>query len=150
MITTGDDLDQWDRRMLDLASHVANWSKDPNTKVGAVIMQPDHRVASMGYNGFPRGVGDDEDRWSDRQTKERFVCHAERNALDNADQSLRGCTVYVTLQPCADCTKSMIQRGILRLVTAVDTSREKYYNDFKDHSLPMLTEAGVEVLEVHA
>lgn len=134
--------------MLQLAQHVAGWSKDPSTKVGAVIMQPDRRVVSLGYNGFPRGVHDHDARYADRETKLRFVCHAERNALDNADLSLRNCSLYVTFQPCADCTKSMIQKGITRLVTVVDPTRVNYYNDFVNHSLPMLQEAGVEVVQV--
>lgn len=143
-----DELNKWDHRMLALAEHVAQWSKDPRTKVGAVITQPDRRVVSMGYNGFPRGVRDDDDRYADREVKLRFVCHAERNALDNADVSVRGCDLYVTLQPCADCTKSMIQKGIKRLVAKIDTNREVYYREFLDHSLKMLEEAGTEVVLV--
>lgn len=141
-------LDKWDLRMLELAEHVATWSKDPSTQVGAVIAQPDNRVASMGYNGFPRGVKDTPERYADRDVKMRFVCHAERNALDNAELSVRDCTMYVTLQPCADCTKSMIQRGISRVVTKVNLERGQYYRDFVDHSLAMLEEAGVEVMQV--
>jgi dCMP deaminase len=148
MITKREDLSKWDLRMLELAEHVAGWSKDPSTRVGAVIAQPDRRVSSLGYNGFPRGVWDDDARYADRDTKMRFVCHAERNALDNAEISLRGCTMYVTLQPCADCTKSMIQRGISRVVTKVNLEREQYYRDFVDHSVSMMEEAGVEVMQV--
>ena len=138
----------WDKRMLDLASHVSSWSKDPNTKVGAVITYPDNRIVSMGYNGFPRGVKDLEERYKNRETKLKFVCHAERNALDNAEASVAGCNMYVTLQPCCDCTKSIIQKGIKRLVTRVDTTREQYYKEFTDYSLVMLREAGVRVLQV--
>jgi dCMP deaminase len=148
MIYDRSQLDKWDLRMLELAEHVATWSKDPSTRVGTVIAQPDRRVASMGYNGFPRGVDDLPERYADRDVKMRFVCHAERNALDNAELSVRGCTMYVTLQPCADCTKSMIQRGIKRVVTKVNLNREQYYKDFVDHSLSMLEEAGVEVMQV--
>lgn len=74
----------WDIRFLELASHVSTWSKDPNTKVGAVIANENRQVLSLGYNGFPRGVEDKKSRYEDRATKLLFVAHAERNALDNA------------------------------------------------------------------
>ena len=98
---TIDQLSKWDARFLELAVHISNWSKDPSTKVGSVIVSPDRRVLSMGYNGFPRGVVDTVERLEDRETKLRYVSHAERNALDNVDQDLRGCILYCTLQPCS-------------------------------------------------
>ena len=107
----------WDRRFLDLAEHIAQWSKDPRTKVGAVIVDEKKRVVSVGYNGFPRGVDDIPDRYEDRETKHLFVAHAERNALDNAPLMVDGCTLYVPLLPCNECAKSIIQKGITRVVT---------------------------------
>ena len=107
----------WDRRFLDLAEHIAQWSKDPRTKVGAVIVDEKKRVVSVGYNGFPRGVDDTPDRYEDRPTKHLFVAHAERNALDNAPLMVDGCTLYVPLLPCNECAKSIIQKGITRVVT---------------------------------
>lgn len=107
----------WDRRFLDLAEHIAQWSKDPRTKVGAVIVDEKKRVVSVGYNGFPRGVDDTPDRYEDRETKHLFVAHAERNALDNAPLMVDGCTLYVPLLPCNECAKSIIQKGITRVVT---------------------------------
>ena len=107
----------WDRRFLDLAEHIAQWSKDPRTKVGAVIVDEKKRVVSVGYNGFPRGVDDTPDRYEDRETKHLFVAHAERNALDNAPLMVDGCTLYVPLLPCNECAKSIIQKGINRVVT---------------------------------
>ena len=82
----------WDQRFLDLAEHIAQWSKDPRTKVGAVIVDEKKRVVSVGYNGFPRGVDDNPDRYEDRTAKLLFVAHAERNALDNAPLMDEGCT----------------------------------------------------------
>jgi dCMP deaminase len=143
-----EDLDKWDKRFVELAVQVSGWSKDPSTKVGSIVVSPDRRVLSMGYNGFPRGVTDLEERLNDRQTKYALVAHAERNALDNADTSLRGCTLYVTLQPCAECTKSIIQKGIRKIVSVVDETRQDHYKNFVDHSLLMLEEAGVEVIQV--
>lgn len=148
METDIESLDKWDRRFLDLALHVAEWSKDPSTKVGSVIVAPDRRIMSLGYNGFPRGVADTDERLNDRETKYKFVAHAERNALDNTDQSIRGCTMYVTLQPCPECVKSIIQKGIKRVISVVDLSRQDHYKSFVDHSLPMLGEAGVEVVQI--
>lgn len=110
-------MEKWDRRFLDLAEYISAWSKDPRTKVGAVIVDHERRVVSLGYNGFPRGVLDDERRYIDRPTKHLFVAHAERNALDNAPHSVEGCTLYVPLMPCNECAKSVIQKGIQRVVT---------------------------------
>lgn len=107
----------WDMRFLDLAAHVATWSKDPNTKVGAVIVNDNKQVLSLGYNGFPRGVEDRVSRYEDRETKLLFVAHAERNALDNAYVDVRGATMYTTLCPCNECAKSIVQKGIKRVVS---------------------------------
>lgn len=107
----------WDQRYMDLALHVATWSKDPSTKVGAVIVNLENRIVSVGYNGFPKGVEDTEERYNDKVLKYMFVSHAERNALDNAPVSLAWCTVYSTLFPCNECCKSMIARGITKIVT---------------------------------
>jgi dCMP deaminase len=96
-------INKWDTRFLDLAALVASWSKDPSTKVGAVIVRPDRTVASLGYNGFPRGVADTESRYEDRETKYQLVVHAEANAIISAGESVKGMTMYGTLFPCCDC-----------------------------------------------
>lgn len=147
-MVTWESLSKWDRRFMDLAMHVADWSKDPSTRVGSVIVAPDRRIVSLGYNGFPRGVTDSDERLNDRPTKYAFVAHAERNALDNADINMRGCTLYVTLQPCADCTKSIIQKGITKVVCAVDKKKIEHYNTFVNYSLVMMQEAQIEVIEI--
>ena len=144
---TKHNLSKWDSRFLDLATHVSDWSKDPSTHVGAVIVAEDKRIMSVGYNGFPRGVADTAERLNDRPTKYAFVAHAERNALDNTDQSIRGCTMYVTLQPCPECVKSIIQRGVKKVVYKYNPERENLSN-FMQYSLAMLVEAGVEVIQV--
>ncbi len=110
--------DKWVRRFLELASTVAQWSKDPNTKVGAVIVDDKNRVVSLGFNGFPRRVSDDKELYQDRTIKLRSVVHAEINAILFAKQDLTGCTLYVTpLAPCAQCASAIIQSGISRVVT---------------------------------
>ena len=120
-------MSKWSQRFLDLAEHIAEWSHDPRTKVGAVIVDDQKRVVSMGYNGFPRGVNDSDERYNDRSTKHLFVCHAERNALDNAPHSVQGCTMYVPLIPCNECAKSIIQNGISKVVS-YKTNREDTFN----------------------
>lgn len=107
----------WDKRFMDLADHVSQWSKDPSTKVGAVIVNQDKQILSVGYNGFPRGVVDSPERYNHRETKYLFVAHAERNALDNAFTDIRGSTLYTSLCPCNECAKSIIQKGVQRVVT---------------------------------
>lgn len=138
---------KWDRRFLDLADHIAQWSKDPRTKVGAVIVNEKKRVVSVGYNGFPRGVHDDEDRYEDRPTKHLFVAHAERNALDNAPLMVDGCTMYVPLLPCNQCAISIIQKGIARVVTYLPDRDGANFN--WDATIEMFAEAGVDLVYVY-
>ena len=100
----------WHKRFFDLADLIGSWSKDPSTKVGAVIVRPDRTIASVGYNGFPRGV---EDVYTTRDAKLLRTVHAEANAILAAQESLRGYTLYVTpLHPCANCAAFIIQSGI--------------------------------------
>jgi dCMP deaminase len=106
----------WDRRFMALARHVARWSKDPSTKVGAVLVQEENQVA-LGYNGFPRGIADTAERLADRALKYRLIQHAERNVLDNAAFSAMGSTLYVTQLPCTECAKSIVSKGVRRVVS---------------------------------
>lgn len=107
---------KWDERFMALARHVACWSKDPSTGVGAVIVDEKRRVVALGYNGFPRGVEDSPERLNDRPTKYAHVVHAELNAILNARGSVEGCTLYSTLECCTTCAKAIIQSGIRRVV----------------------------------
>ena len=136
----------WDERFLDLADHVATWSKDPSRGVGAVIVDSKKRVVSLGYNGFPRGVDDLEVRYANRETKYKFVAHAERNALDNAPLMVDGCTLYVSLLPCNECAKSIIQKGIARVVARRGDHTGNGLN--WDITLQMFKEAGI-VLDIY-
>lgn len=113
-------MDKWDQRFLRLAAHVSQWSKDPSTKVGAVIIDRMNRVVSLGYNGFPRGVPDNTKQLSDRDEKYPRTIHAEVNAILFANTALEGMTLYVwPLSPCAPCAALIIQTGITRVVTKV-------------------------------
>lgn len=106
----------WDKRFLRLAEHISTWSKDPSTKVGAVIADPAHRIISVGFNGFPKYVKDDN-RLDDREIKYKIILHAEENAILFARQSLLGCTIYIwPFKPCAQCASKIIQSDITRVV----------------------------------
>lgn len=119
----------WDKRFFELAKHISEWSKDPSTKVGAVIVNDKRQVISIGYNGFPRGIFDTDSRYENRGTKHLFVIHAERNALDNAFTDVVGCTMYVTHFPCNECMKSIVQRGIKRIVAPKPDQTKEYVQD---------------------
>jgi dCMP deaminase len=140
----GGDVTDWDRRFLDLAHHVAQWSKDPSTQVGAVIVRPDKTIASLGYNGIPRGVEDRAERLNDRPTKYSMTLHAEANAILSAHEPVRGYTLYVSpLHPCSNCAALIIQAGISRVVTKrgdVDRWSESFAT-----ARTMFGEAGVEI-----
>ena len=101
---------EWHSRFFELADLIAYWSKDPSTKVGAVIVRPDRTIASVGYNGFPRGV---DDTYTTRDDKLLRTVHAEANAILAAREPLHGYTLYVLpLHPCANCAGLIIQAGI--------------------------------------
>ena len=138
-------MSKWADRFLALAEHIAEWSYDPSTKVGAVIVDDKHRVISMGYNGFPRGVRDLSRRYADKETKHLYVCHAERNALDNAPMSVEGCTMYVALLPCNECAKSIIQNGITKVITYKPDREDKFNWEI---TRTMFREAGVTLYEI--
>lgn len=137
----------WDTRMMELARHIAGWSKDYSTKVGAVIADPQHRVVSMGYNGFPRGIEDKPFRLEERVIKYRYTVHAEANALLNAPvHALAGCTLYCTLCTCVECAKLAIQAGIARVVVPYmpEEARGRWMESW-EQARGMYTEAGVSI-----
>lgn len=110
----------WDDYFMGLAHLSAQRSKDPSTQVGACIVNQDKKVVGIGYNGFPTGLSDDDFPWEvdDQydQSKYAYVVHAELNAILNATQSLHGCSIYVSLFPCNECAKAIIQSGIKKIV----------------------------------
>lgn len=112
----------WDEYFMGIAMLSAERSKDNSTQVGACIVNSDKKIISVGYNGMPTGCIDDEMPWerdgeTSLETKYPFVCHAELNAILNSNiGNLSGCTVYVTLFPCNECAKAIIQSGIKRVV----------------------------------
>lgn len=110
---------KWARRYMDVAEQVATWSKDPNTKVGAVIVGRDGQILSQGYNGFPRGIADDARLIDGSESKNDYIIHAEMNAIFNAalsGTSIRGGTLVVNLCPCHRCALGIIQSGIKTVI----------------------------------
>ena len=115
----------WDEYFMGVAFLSAQRSKDPSTQVGACIASKDNKVVTMGYNGMPVGINDDDLPWA-RDAKNPFdnkyfyVCHAEFNAILNSNAPVRNCKLYVTLFPCNECAKAIIQSGITEVI---------YYDD---------------------
>ena len=157
----------WDEYFMGIAHLSAMRSKDPNTKVGACIVDKNNKILSVGYNGFPIGLSDDKFPWGReggfKDTKYAYVVHAELNAILNSQRSVRGCTIYVSLFPCNECTnlrdsicyvtlfpcnecaKAIIQSGIKKVVYESDKYAE---SDMTLVSKQMLKEAGVELVQL--
>jgi len=142
---------KWDRRFIALARHISQWSKDPSTKVGCVVVGPDREIRSTGFNGFPRGIDDSIKRLEDRELKYPLICHAEENACMHAARigvSLKGCAAYVTWPPCTRCARSLVQAGLSEVLfpDGLDIP-DRWQADF-EMSTSMLREAGIEVRPV--
>jgi dCMP deaminase len=141
-------------RLMDLA---AQKSKDPTTPVGAVVVGPDKEIRATGFNGFPRGVKDSEERYADRTSKLLYIEHAERNAIYNAARigvSLKGCSIYLSFWPCVDCARAIIQAGITTVYVArntYDVNAAKWerptggWKTGMDAGREMMAEAGVKL-----
>ena len=133
-----------------LAEAIASFSKDPSTKVGAVIIDDDCNVLAMGFNGFPRGVADLEDRLWDKEVKYALVVHAEANAIAAAartGQRLKGATIVVSsLFPCRDCAGLIAQAGIKKVI-APKISNERW-KESNETAKVIFSEAGIEVVEI--
>jgi dCMP deaminase len=141
--------DKWVARFIKLAEEVSTWSKDPSSQVGAVIVRPDRTIASVGFNGFPRGVEDCHERIANRDTKLLYTIHAEMNAILSAKEPLKDHSLFVwPFQPCAHCAASIIQSGIKDVYCPFNAhldSYERWAESFKA-ALQMFDEAGVRVI----
>lgn len=143
---------KWDLRFLDLAATIASWSKDGSTKCGAVIVRPNRSIASVGFNGFPRGMSDDPELYNDPARKaEKYsrVVHAEMNAVLSAMEPLHGYTCYVTTPICDRCAIHLIQAGISRVVWPIswDPGFVERWQASLAASRSYFHEAGVEISE---
>jgi dCMP deaminase len=141
----------WDEYFMTMAYLVSMKSKDPSTRVGAVLVGPDREIRATGYNGLPRGVADRAYRYEDREYKLQAVNHAEENAILNCaltGVTAKGCVIYSPWLPCSRCTKSIIQAGIVEVVYDANFPGNKAgeSSDWKtsmEISHEMLTEVGV-------
>lgn len=140
---------EWDEYFMGIALLSGKRSKDPNTQVGACIVNEEKKIVGVGYNGLPIGCSDDEYPWEREgeflETKYPFVCHAELNAILNSTKSLKNCIIYVALFPCHECSKAIIQSGIKELVYLSDK-----YDGTESNiaSKKMLTSAGVKIRQL--
>ena len=138
---------KWVRRYLDLAKLVSTWSKDPSSKFGAVIVDENNSVVSLGFNGFASGFEDTPERWNDREFKYRHVLHAEENAILNAGRPVRGCTIYIQCMPCSVCMSRIAQVGISKVVCGEPT--EDYLSRWSiEEPMQVAQECGIEVIQV--
>jgi dCMP deaminase len=136
---------KWQQRFMQMAFTCASWSKDPSTKVGAVISEG-NRIISMGFNGYPHGV---EDTLDPREVKYMKTLHGEENALLHAQRDLRGCALFATNMPCPNCAAKIIQVGITDVYAPPQT--EDYLSRWGEKvkvSLDMFVQAGVTVHHV--
>jgi dCMP deaminase len=138
--------EKWDRRFIDLMKVAESWSKDPSTKVGAVIVRPDLTVASIGYNGFPRGMSDDDTLYAERKIKYSRIVHGEMNAILNAHGPVAGFTLYVPFPPCDRCAVHVVQAGITRVVyeEPTDDIKSRWADAFVQ-TAAIFEDAGMEV-----
>lgn len=152
----------WHIRFLELTTLVAGWSKDPSTKVGAVIVGPDNAIRSTGFNGLPRGIEDTDERLNNRDTKYKLIVHAEMNAILNAARmgvAVKNCTMFMVAfgamdgklwggPPCTRCTVELIQAGIAHVVVPVVKDIPERWRDDVLTAKNLLVEAGVLYTEV--
>jgi len=143
-------LNKWDKRFYNLAKEISTWSKDPSTKVGAVIVNSNKRILCTGYNGMPTDVNDvPAKRWV-RPEKYFWVEHAERNAIYQAARygiSIEGSTIYTTTFPCADCTRAIIQSGIKCIITPYYNDNAQWFDNWKVAE-QMLLEANIDITAI--
>lgn len=141
----------WPERYLALADFISGWSKDPSTKVGAVLFRLDGSIISMGYNGFPRGVDDDPALLADRSVKLKMTIHAEENAILAAmrnGSTVEGASLAVTRHPCSGCAAKLSQAGIRRVYYLSDEDFEVRWADDIALAKHMFNQLGVMLIPV--
>lgn len=124
---------KWDALFLKMSFTVSEMSKDPSTKVGAIIVATDNRKISFGYNGFVRGIDETPEKWT-RPLKYQYVQHAELNAIINCPFDTVGCTLYCTHQPCHRCLEMVAQAGINRIVYATKYANLEHVDIWEEHA----------------
>lgn len=137
---------KWDLRLLELAKHISHWSKDPSTKVGAVICNG-IKIISIGFNGLPQNISViEEDILNIREEKYKYIIHAEMNAILTAGQNLNGSTLYTyPFLPCTNCASMCVQAGIKRIVAPICQNQK--WVDRIDQSKKFLALSNIDVVE---
>lgn len=138
----------WDELFMGSASFISQRSKDPNTKVGAVIVNNDMKIIASGYNGMPPGINDDDNVWGKDKddpmfNKKYLVCHAESNAFSNATCNVKGCRMFITHFPCNECAKLLAMNGISELIYANEYGMKGL--NLRRISLRILSAAGITI-----
>jgi dCMP deaminase len=135
----------WDDYFMNVAILSSHRSKDPDKQVGACIVNSEKKIVATGYNGFPTGCSDDAKddsgkKWWSKELKNKYVCHAEANAIMNTTTPIKGCILYCTLFPCNKCTQLLIQGGIseIKYMDTKDQTIEPYKS-----SVEMLNVVGI-------
>lgn len=144
---------KWKNRFIEAAKMVGSWSKDPSTKVGAVLVNPETRtIISTGYNGFPRGVGDYGSRLDDREVKYKLVVHAEANAITQAARdgiSTVGSWLFISpLPPCSSCAGLLAQAGITKVLISHEDFKGKnarWVEDYQQNTSTIFKESGIDL-----
>jgi len=134
----------WDEYFMGIAELSGRRSKDPKTKVGACIVR-DNKILSIGYNGLPRGMCDSEFDWLNKEHKKDFVVHAELNAILNTSVNLVESSLYITLFPCTECSKAIVQSGIKKIFYTSDKKNGTLNNN---RSKTMLKQCGIELIKM--
>jgi dCMP deaminase len=140
-------------KLISIAECIAQLSKDPSTKVGAIVFDDDSNILSTGFNGIPRGVSDNEYRYNHRETKYKFVCHAEANAIAQAARVgarlLNSNMIVTSMYPCSNCAKLIIQSGIKKVYVPTPTNSpvEQRWREDIEITTIMFHEAGVTLEE---
>lgn len=145
--------DKWNKRFIDLAKEIGSWSKDPSTQVGAVAVDPKRKkILATGYNGFPRGIIDSEERLNTRELKYRYTVHGEMNCIYNAalnGTSLDGSDIYVYGLPvCSECAKGIIQIGVKRVFACYPETVSQKWAESGALTSEMFNETGVEYYQL--
>ena len=153
--------ERWDKHFLQLCLDHARMSKDPSTRVGALIVGPDREPISDGFNGFPRGILDTPGRLNDRAEKMKRIIHAEENAILNAvrmGHATKGCTIYLAATddsglvwggpPCSQCTLKVIQAGIVHIVSFTQKVVPSRWHDDLVLSRELIAEVGIRFREL--
>lgn len=142
---------KWVKRFINMSLDVSKWSHDPSTKVGAVIIDEDRNVVSVGYNGFPRNILDSEERLNNRELKYALTVHAEANAISACARNgiaTKNCTLICTHYPCTTCAGYIIQAGISTVI--VKRPSQEFLDRWgvsNNIAFQMLSEANVNVIE---